>query len=193
MKKHGAVLDMRNDRLSFWPEHYQHDVALRLPAAEPQVKKPCAEPSPVGEQHTKKLNEEPNAEAPHANEQRAEKPHAEEPHAGKPMKILKRPTNELPELLPHFLPSTRCVSKVVNTSKVAKPNKNKLEGIPPKLKPNAKEETKVKDETNSKNEKPSVEQADNDKSLDLAFIGGAPFMHLAKSKKQKAEIFAISM
>ena len=32
-----------------------------------------------------------------------------------------------------------------------------------------------------------------DKSFDLAFIGGAPFMHLAKSKKQKTEIFAISM
>ena len=38
-----------------------------------------------------------------------------------------------------------------------------------------------------KDKKPSVEQ---DKPLDLAFIGGAPFMHLAK---KKAEIFAISM
>ena len=55
-----------------------------------------------------------------------------------------------------------------------------------KLKPNAK------DETNSKNEKPSVEQAGkNNKSLNLAFIGGAPFVHLAK--KWKTNIFAISM
>ena len=109
------------------------------------------------------------------------------------MKILKQPTNELPELLPYFLSSTQGVSKVVNTSKVTESNKKKPEGIPPKLKQNAKEETKVKDEKNSKNEKPSVEQADNDKLLDLAFIGGASFMHPAKSKKQKAEIFAISM
>ena len=81
MKKHGAVLDMKNDRLSFWPGHYQHDVALRLPAAEPQAVKPrdgkpCAEPSLVEEQHTKKSN--------------TEKPRAEEPHASKPMTILKR-------------------------------------------------------------------------------------------------------
>ena len=47
---------------------------------------------------------------------------------------------------------------------------------------------------NSKNEKPGVEQTgENDKPLDLALIGGAPFMHLARSKKQKAKIFAISM
>ena len=44
------------------------------------------------------------------------------------------------------------------------------------------------------NEKPSVEQAgENNKPLDLALIGGAPFIHLARSKKQRAEIFAISM
>ena len=41
------------------------------------------------------------------------------------------------------------------------------------------------------NKKPSVEQSD--KFFDLAFIGRAPFMHLAKFKKEKAEIFAISM
>ena len=35
IKKHGAVLDMKNDRLTFWPGHYQHDVALSLPAGEP--------------------------------------------------------------------------------------------------------------------------------------------------------------
>ena len=52
----------------------------------------------------------------------------------------------------------------------------------------------MKHETTSKNEKPSVEQAsENNKPLDLAFIGGALFVHLVKSKKQKAKIFAISM
>ena len=181
MKKHGVILDMRNDRLGFWPGHYQHDIASRLPTAEPQAEKPHAKLS-----HAERPNKELNAE----------KPRAEEPHAGKLMKILKRPTNELLELLPHLFPSTQGVSKVVNTLKVAKPNKKKKpKSIPPNLKPNAKEETKVKDETNLKNKKLSVEQADNDKPLDLAFIGGAPFLCLAKLKKPKhrAEIFAISM
>ena len=148
-----------------------------MPAAEPRAEelcdeKPCVEPLHAGEQHTKKLN--------------AEEPHAKEPHAGRSMTILKRLTNELPELLPHFFPNTRGVSKVVNTSKIAKPNKKKPSTLPPKPK------QEVKDETKAKSEKSSVEQAGS-KPLDLAFIGGAPFMHLAKSKKQKAEIFAISM
>ena len=85
---------------------------------------------------------------------------------------------------PHLLPSTRSVSKVTSTpEKRSTPQKKKKsEAIPQELK------QKVKDE------KPSVEQAsDNDKPLDLALIGGAPFIHLTKSKKQKAEIFAISM
>ena len=44
----------------------------------------------------------------------------------------------------------------------------------------------------SKNEELSVEQADkNNKPLNLAFIGKALFVHLAK--KQKANIFAILM
>ena len=37
MKKHGVILNMQNNQLSFWPEHYQHDVALRFPTAEPQA------------------------------------------------------------------------------------------------------------------------------------------------------------
>ena len=41
-----------------------------------------------------------------------------------------------------------------------------------------------------KDNKPNVEQ---DRPLDLAFIGGAFFLQLTKSKKQKAKIFAISM
>ena len=175
MKKHGVILDMQNDRISFWPGHYQHDVALRPCAAEPQAEphaeKPCVEDPPS---------------------------HAEEPHASRPITILKQTPKELPELLSYLLPSTRSVSKVTSTSTLERrstPQKKKPESIPPKLKPNAKEETKVKDETNLKNEKPSVEQADNNKPLDLAFIGGAPFFCLAKSKKPKhrAEIFAILM
>ena len=164
MKKHGAILDMRNNQLSFWPGYYQHDVALRLPAAEPQAvkprdEKPCVDPSHVEEPH-KKLK----AKAPPA-----EKPRAKEPQAGKHIKILKRTSNELPEsLLPYLFPNTRGVSKVASVPKKIT--------IPQKLK---------------QEEKPSVEQAN--RPLDLVLIGGAPFMHLAKSKKQKAEIFAISM
>ena len=47
-----------------------------------------------------------------------------------------------------------------------------------------------------KEQKPSIEPANKtNKPLDLAFIGGAPFIRLAKSKKpkHKAKIFAISM
>ena len=186
MKKHGVILDMQNNWLSFWPGHYQHNVALRLPAAEPQAVKPrdeklCVDPSHAGAQHTKKSNEESNVEAPHAKE----------PHVDKQMKILKRSTNEMPELLPYLLPSTRGVSKVVNTpeAKRKKTMKKKPSTLARKPKPNAKDEAKVKDK-----KKPSVERADS-KPLDLAFIDGAPFIRLAKSKKpkQRAEIFAISM
>ena len=182
MKKHGVILDMRNDRLSFWPGHYQHDVALRLPAAGPQAEKSrdekaCVEKSPS-----------------HAKEPHAEEPHAEESHAGMPVKILKRPTNELPELLPYLLPNTRGVSKVTNLPEAIEPEKTKKKPstIPQKQKPNTKDKTEGKDEAKVNDKKPSVERAgENDKPLDLAFIGGAPFVHLAK--KQKANIFAISM
>ena len=192
MKKHGVILDMQNDRLSFWPGHYQHDVALRLPAAEPQVEKPCVEPSPVGDQHTKKLNEKLNAKAPPVEKPcvkpYVEEPRAEEPHASRPVKILKRPTNELPELLSYLLPSTQGVSKIVNPPEAVELQEKKTSTLPQKKKPS----TIAPKPKESKNKKPSVERADS-KPLDLAFIGGAPFMHLARSKKQKAEIFAISM
>ena len=179
MKKHGAVLDMRNDRLSFWPGYYQYDVALRLPAAEPHAEKPSM-------QYTKKLNEESKAEEPRVKEPHAEEPHAElpqatEPHASRPMTILKRPTNKL---LPYLLPSTRGVSKITSTP----------EKINIPQKPKAEVEDERKEPKEPKNEKTTVERAsENDKPLNLAFIGGAPFMHLAKSKKQKAKISAISM
>ena len=67
MKKHGVILDMRNDRLTFWPGHCQHT-------------KPHAKLS-----HAEELHKELKAETPHA----AEKPRAEEPHASRPMTILK--------------------------------------------------------------------------------------------------------
>ena len=41
------------------------------------------------------------------------------------------------------------------------------------------------------NKKPNVEQSE--KSFDLAFISRVLFLHLAKLKKQKAKIFAISI
>ena len=109
----------------------------------------------------------------------------EEPRAAEPQKtILKQPLNALLELLPYLLLNTRGVSKVVNTPEAEREKKKKKpEGIPQKPK------QKVRDKTNSKNEKPSVKRAN--KPLDLAFIGGAPFVHLAK--KRKADIFAISM
>ena len=156
MKKHGVILDMRNDRLSFWPGHCQH----------------------TKKSHAEELHKKVNAKAPHADEQRAEKPRAKEPQKT----ILKQLSNELPELLPYLLLNTQGVSKVASVPE------EKTIPLKPKLKANDKSETKIE------NKKTSVEQAsENDKPLDLAFIGGAPFMHLAKSKKQKAKISAISM
>ena len=113
----------------------------------------------------------------------------------RPIKILKRTSNELPELLPYLLLSTQSVSKVTSTStstpeRRSTPQKNEPSTIPEKPKPNAREEMA------SKNEKPSVEQgSENNKPLDLTFIGGAPFLRLAKLRKPKhrAEIFAISI
>ena len=39
MKKHGVVLDMRNDRLSFWPGHCQH-VTTKHCVEKPHAVKP---------------------------------------------------------------------------------------------------------------------------------------------------------
>ena len=113
------------------------------------------------------------------------------------MKILKQMSNGLPEpLLPYFLPSTQGVSKVADTAKAVKPEKKKPSIIPqkPKPKPKVKDKSNAKSEAKVNDKKPSVEQAD-DKPLDSALIGGAPFICLAKSKKPKhrAEIFAILM
>ena len=138
--------------------------------------KPCVKPLPAGEQHTKKLNEESNAK----------KPRAEEPHAGKPMTILKQQSNKLPELLPYLLPSTQGISKITSApERKSTPQKDEPIIIPQKPKLNAKDKAEVKDK------KTSVEKVD--KPFDLALIGGAPFIYLVKSKKQRAEIFAISM
>ena len=134
--------------------------------------------------HAEKPHKELNAKTPHE----ADKPRAEKPQAGKPMKILKRPSlNELPELLPHLLPSTQGVSKVASTPEAVELEKKKKPSTVPQ-----KPKTKAKDELKVEDKKPSVEQAD--KLLDLALIGRAPFIRLAKSKKPKhrAEIFAIS-
>ena len=99
-------------------------------------------------------------------------------------------------MLPYLFPDTRGVSKVANLPETVKPEKKKKKPsiIPqkPKPKPKVNDEPNAKGEARVEDKKPSVEQADN-KPLDLAFIGGAPFVHLVKSKKQKAEIFAISM
>ena len=177
MKKHGVILDIRNDWISYWLGHYKHDVSLRFFIAEPQAEKPC----------DKKLCVEPL----HAGKQHTEKPHAEKPHASRPMRILKQTSNGLPELLLLYLfPSTQGVSKVAKTPEAVKLEKKKKKPstIPQKPKPNTKGEAKVEDK------KPSVEQADS-KPLDLALIDGALFIRLAKSKKPKhrAGIVAILM
>ena len=179
MKKHGAVLDMRTDRLIFWPRHYKQDVALKPRAAEPPAEPHAEKP---GAQHTKKSNKG----------SKAGEPCAKEPHASRPTTILKRPTNEL---LPYLLPGTRGVSKVTSTSERKNtPQKNEPITIPQKPKPNAKNEARLKDKPKVEDKKPSVESAnETSKPLDLAFIGGALFIHLVKSKKQRAKIFAISM
>ena len=66
MKKHGAILDIKNNRLSFWPRHYQQDVALRPRTAEPYATK----------LHAKEL-------------------HAEMPHADVPKNHIKTITNHI--------------------------------------------------------------------------------------------------
>ena len=101
--------------------------------------------------------------------------------------ILKQLTNELPELLLYLFFNTQGVNKVASYLEIIKPEKKKKKPntIPPKTKLNAKDEVKVEDK------RPSVEQAN--KPLDLALIDGALFMHLVKSRKQKAKITAISM
>ena len=42
MKKHGVILDMRNDQLIFWPDHCQH-VTTKFCAAESHATEPCTE------------------------------------------------------------------------------------------------------------------------------------------------------
>ena len=40
MKKHGIILDMKTDQLTFWPGHCQH-ITTKSCAAEPHAAEPC--------------------------------------------------------------------------------------------------------------------------------------------------------
>ena len=89
MKKHKVILDMRNDQLTFWPEHYQHKT------------KPRAKLLHAGEQTTEK----PHVEEPHAS------------RLMKILTQTLNGLSEL--LLLYLLPSTQGVSKVANTPKLS--------------------------------------------------------------------------
>ena len=131
MRKHDVILDMRNDRLSFWPSHCQHTKELHAtePHAKPRVEETCAE--------------EPHASGPMT--------------ILKQPSVNKLPES----LLLYLLPNTQGVSKVANTPEAVKPQekKKKPSTIPEKPKPNAKDKPKARDETNSKDKETSVEQA----------------------------------
>ena len=100
IKKHGAVLDMRNDWLFFWLEHYQYDLALRPRTAEPQTK-------PHIESHARSQAERQE------KKQQTENPRVEKPHAIRPIIILKQPSsNKLPELLPYFFLAHKMLARL---------------------------------------------------------------------------------
>ena len=164
MKKHGVILDMRNDQPSFWPGHCQH----------------------TKESHAK----QPHAEKPCAKKPRAEEPHAGRPMTISKRQSNELP-ELLPYLLPSTQGVSK-VASTSEAIEPEKKKKKKPSTIPQK--PKAEVEDEENDPKELKSEKPSVEWADSkplDLALigETLFIRLAK----SKKPEHRAEIFAISM
>ena len=163
IKKHGVILDTKNDQLTFWPRHCQYTKEL----------------------HAK----QPRAEKPHAEEPCAKEPQAGKP-INILKQQLDELLDILPYLLPSTQGVSK-VANTLEAVKLGKKKKPSTKAQKPKS--NAKDKTEGKGKTKVKAKDLSIESADEaDKSLDLALIDETPFMHLAK-KQKVVEIFSISM
>lgn len=202
MQKHGVIIDLSCDKITFWPGHCQHStiekelrgIALAPKPSEPigsQEKTLARESGKIVSESSPKENFKrilPRGDIPHTNSG------VHEPKEGVPpgAKILgkkldaklkrnkKTRTKNLPELLPHVLPNARgyrCVSKLAEEP----PPKYVVPQRRLTASPTASSSTPVPSDVSKPEEKP----------LQLAMIGAAPFAYLAKQKD--VEIFAISM
>ena len=167
MRKHGVILNMSCDKVTFWPRHCQHLGSL-----------PAAVNTPVELHFSTSAHLRTSATMPLA-------PHVDNPitsstTSAEPQNVHTKAKNskksnviKTSQAIPGMRPTYRGVSKLAN-------KKREKYMVPAKriLKP-------------ATVPKPKVELADKTKPIDLAFIRGALFTYLAKQKD--VEIFAISM
>ena len=170
MQKHGVILNMNCDKLTFWPRHCQHPGSL-----------PAAVNTPVELHLSTSMHLRASATIPLA-------PHVDNPITSstalaEPQKVYIKAKNlknskksnaiKIPQAIPGIQPTYRGISKLADSER------EKYVVLAKRI---------LKPATVSKLK---VELADETKPIDLAFIGGALFTYLTKQKN--VEIFAISM
>ena len=167
MQKHGVILDISCDKLTFWPGHCQHPGSL-----------PAAVNTPVESHLSTSTHLKTSATMPlasHMDNLITSSTTLAEPQNMhiKAKNSKKSNAIKTPQAIPGMRPMYQGVSKLAD-------KEGEKYMIPAKriLKP-------------ATIPKPKVELANETKPIDLAFIGGAPFTYLAKQKD--VEIFAISM
>ena len=170
MQKHGVILSMSCDKLTFWPRHCQH------PGSLPAVVNTLVELHLSTSAHLRANATMPSAlhvDNPTTSSTALAEPQNVHTKAKNSKKSKKLNAIETPQTIPGMQPMYRGVSKLADKEgeKYVVPAKRILK---PVIVP-----------------KPKVELADETKPINLAFIGGAPFTYLAKQKD--VEIFAISM
>ena len=170
MRKHGVILNISRDKLTFWPRHCQHPGSL-----------PAAVNTPIESHLSTSAHLRTSAtmpSAPHVNNPTTNSTALAEPQnvhtkAKNLKKSKKSNAIETSQVIPGMRPTYRSVSKLAD-----KEGEKYMVPVKCILKP-------------ATVSKPKVELVDKTKPIDLVFIGGAPFTYLAKQKD--VEIFAISM
>ena len=170
IRKHGVILDMSYDKLTFWPEYCQHSDSLPT-AVNTLVELYLSTSAHLRTSATMLL-------APHVNNPTTSSTAPAEPQnmhtkAKNSKNSKKLNVIETPQAIPGMRPTYQGVSKLAD-----KEGEKYMVSAKRILKPVTVP-------------KPKVELADETKPINLAFIGGAPFTYLAKQKD--VEIFAISM
>ena len=170
MQKHGIILDMSCDKLTFWPRHCQHPGSLLVAVNTPVE-------SHLSTSVHLRINAimllAPDVDNPTTSSNAPAEPQNMHTKAKNSKKSKKLNAIKTSQAIPGMQPTYQGVSKLAD-------KEGEKYVIPVKriLKP-------------ATIPKPKVELADETKPIDLAFIGETPFTYLAKQKN--VEIFAISI
>ena len=170
MQKHGVILDMSCDKLTFWPGHCQHPSSLPIAVNTP-VESHLSTSTHLRTSATMLLA--PHVDNPTTSSTAPTEPQNVHTKVKNSKKSKKSNAIKTPQVIPGMRLTYRDVSKLAD-----KEGEKYVVSAKYILKP-------------ATVPKPKVELADEIKPINLVFIGGAPFTYLTKQKD--VEIFAISM